>query len=313
MSLKLRPSLEDKIMRKFKIIIPIVGIISVAVGFRIYRILHPVKEEIGETPKILVEVEKVKRGTIRSTVEYSGELRGYNQVDVYSEVPGRLVKYTHEEGDWVRKNETIAILDRAITGLEYKEVKVKAPISGTIGYLYLDRGMSIAVGVPIAMIVELSKVKVRLRIPEVVLPKLKLGMLSEVRVAAYPEEKFKGKVTRLSPVLDPFSKMALCEIVVDNPERKLKPGMLARVEIVLDQAVDIPVIPEEAVVERGGKHYVFKVENSVVHMVPVVLGLYESGLYELKESGIKEGDLIVTEGSMGLDEGFRVEYETEEK
>ncbi len=295
-------------MRKSKVILPVAVVILVAVGFRIYKILHPRGEESGEPPRVLVEVERVKRGTIRSTVKYLGDLKGYNQVNVYSEVPGRLLEYTIEEGDWVKKDETIATLDRAITGLEFKEVKVKAPISGTIGYLYLDRGMSIAMGVPIAMIVKLNQVKVKLRLPEVMLPTLALGMKAEVGVVAYPQEIFTGKVARLSPVLDPFSRMVLCEIVVDNPKKLLKPGMLAKVKIVLDEVTDALLVPEEAVVERAEKHYVFRVDSSVVNMVPVVPGLRESGQCELKENGIKEGDLIVTKGALGLDDGFRVEY-----
>lgn len=300
-------------MGKLKIILPIIAVIAVAVGLRIYRILHLGEEERGNPPKILVEVERVKRGAIRNTVQYLGDLKGYNQVDVYAEVPGRLLRYLVEEGDLVSKDQTVAILDRAITGLDFKEVKVKTPISGTVGYLYLDKGMSIVMGVPIAMIVELSEVKVKLRVPEVVLPKVNLGMGAEVRVAAYPQRTFPGKVIRLSPVLDPFSKMALCEVVVDNPEKTLKPGMFAKVKIVLDEVTDALVIPEEAVVERGGEHYLFLVEDLAVRMTPVVLGIYESGRYQLKENGVKEGDLVVTRGALGLDDGFRVEYEAEGK
>lgn len=300
-------------MGKTKIILPVIAIIAIGLAFRVYRILYPAEEKSQNPPKILVEVERVERGAIQNTVHYMGDVRGYNQADVYAEVPGRLLRYLVEEGAQVSKDQTIAVLDRAITGLDFKEVNVKTPISGTVGYLYLDKGMSIAMGVPIAMIVELSEVKVRLRVPDVVLPKMNLGMEAEVEVAAYPQETFRGKVIRLSPVLDPFSKMALCEIVVDNREKTLKPGMLAKVKIVLDEVTDAPVIPEEAVVERGAEHYVFLVEDSVAHMIPVVLGLFGSGRYELREDGVNEGDLIVTRGALGLDEGFIVEYHSEEK
>jgi len=300
-------------MSALKIAILVIGILAAASAYRVYRMFSSGGEESGEPPKILVEVRRIDRGVIRSTLEYSGELRGLSQIDVYPEVPGRLLKYTVQEGEWVRKDQTIAILDRAITGLEFKEVKIKAPISGTIGYLYLDPGMSVAPQIPIAMVVELQRMKVRLRVPEVMLPKLRPGMRAHVRTAAYPDNSFPGKLERLSPVLDPFSKMAVCEVVVDNEENMLKPGMLARVEITSEEVADALLIPQEAVVERGGTSAIFKVEDSHVRMVRVVLGLSQAGLYQLIEGDLHEGDLIVTRGAMALDDGFRVEYGSEDQ
>lgn len=131
------------------------------------------------------------------------------------------------------------------------------------------------------------------------------GLPARVQHYAWKDEKFEGKVARLDPVIDPTTRALKAEVEVINHEGKLRPGMFVEVTIIKEQRKDVPCIPREAVVNRGGKWVVFVLSGQRVNKKEVVLGLGDDNIVEIR-SGLSEGERVVTRGLETLDDQARV-------
>ena len=127
-----------------------------------------------------------------------------------------------------------------------------------------------------------------------------------VRVRSYSSPlTFEGRVLRIAPAIDPTSRTFRVEVLVDNPERRLRPGMFVRAEIVLERADEVLVVPTDAVVNRGGKWVVFVVEAQRAKIREIEPGLVSDELVEIKE-GLNPGEKVVITGQDTLQDGARV-------
>ena len=120
----------------------------------------------------------------------------------------------------------------------------------------------------------------------------KAGLLDRI-------QKFIGKVTKVSPVLDLATRSAPIEITIDNPGHLLKSGMFAKVSLAIDQRLNVPVILKEAVIGKEPDTYVYTVENNKAKTRQVSLGIHEGPLYEVAQ-GLKEGEMVVIMGQQRL-------------
>jgi len=257
---------------------------------------------------IPVAIEEVRSGNLESILSFVGDIKGEDQVTVYSEATGKLSRYLVDEGSWVEKDRVIALVDRAITGMEFEEARVKSPLSGIVGRLYLDKGSTIGLDTPIALIAKMDRVKVEFSIPERDMVKVSKGQDARVKVDAYPDKIFGGNVTRLSPVVDPMTRSAYAEVTLSNPEHKLKPGMFAEISIVVASSREAIVVPKEGILENinSGKSSVFVVQDSIAVRRDVKTGISQGGLVEVK-SGLSLGEKIVITGHHYLKGGEKVE------
>jgi multidrug efflux pump subunit AcrA (membrane-fusion protein) len=81
--------------------------------------------------------------------------------------------------------------------------------------------------------------------------------------------------------------------------------MFSRVKMQIARHTNVILVPQSAIIETGGKKVVYKVNNSIAHKIEVRTGYEQDGKIEVL-AGIKEGDLLVTEGNYGLAHGARV-------
>ncbi len=255
-----------------------------------------------------VAIEEVMSGDLELVLSFVGDIKGEDQVTVYSEATGRLSRYLVDEGNWVEKDQVIALVDRAVTGMEFEEAKVKAPLSGIVGRLYLDKGSTIGLETPVALIARMDRVKVEFSIPEKDMTKVSKGQEARVRVDAYPDRTFEGKVTRLSPVVDAITRSAYAEVILPNSDHRLKPGMFAEIDIVVNSSKGAVVVPKEVILEdlASSSFFVFVVEGGSARKRVIKTGIAEGGLVEIK-SGLSFGEKIVIAGHHYLKGGEKVE------
>lgn len=230
------------------------------------------------------------------------------QVQVFPQVTGKIVKKLVEEGQWIEKGTPLVEIDRDIVGYEFERAKVESPISGTVGKIFLDEGASVAPQVPIALVFKIGSVKVMADVAEKDISKIRRGAIAKVSVDAYSAQTFKGTVTKISPMVDLMSRTASVEITVANPGHKLKPGMFANVELVVGSRKDVAHLPQTAVLEEFGeeKKYAFVIENNKAVRREVKTGLISGDLIEIK-TGIEPGELVVVKGQHYLKENEEVE------
>ncbi len=294
-----------------KVIWIIVIVLILGIGYRVITRKEMVNRKTGDDVSeafVPVAIEEVKSGDLELVLSFVGDIKGEDQVTVYSEATGRLSRYLVEEGGWVKKDQVIALVDRAITGMEFEEAKVKSPLSGTVGRLYLDKGSTIGLETPIALIARMDRVRVEFSIPEKDMVKVSKDQEAKVRVDAYPDRTFNGKVTRLSPVVDPFTRSAFADVTLSNPRHMLKPGMFAEIDIVVDSSKGTIVVPREVILEdlNTGSSFVFVVEGGTAVKRDIEIGISQEGLVEVK-SGLSFGEKMIVSGQHYLKDGEKVE------
>lgn len=147
--------------------------------------------------------------------------------------------------------------------------------SGFIGERYVDEGALLSPNSPVVSVVGIDQVIVRTTIIERDYGRIANDQAATVRVDAFADEAFAGRVARIAPVLDEASRMAQMEVEVDNAGRKLKPGMFAKVSVVLSQNENAQIVPSKAIVGQNGTSSVFLVdaEKKTARHVKVQTGI----------------------------------------
>jgi len=285
-------------------------VVLIIIGWRIGSVVQKrtkfLTEEITEK-KVAVKVVSPKIGRIAKSLKFPGTVKGKNQVQVFSDVPGRLLKYTVIEGQHIKRNETICLIDRSLPGMEYEPAKVRSPISGVVLRLLLDQGITVAPSVPVAIVADSRKLVVAINVGEKFLPQIKKGMRVTVMVDQYPERKISARVLRISPFVEPMSRSAYCEVAINNPEG-ITIGSFANVFIYIEEKTNTLLLPRNAIIEdlMKGEDYCFIVENSKAKKIPIEVGINNEDTIEVL-SDLPLETKIVTLGKEYLKEGASVE------
>jgi membrane fusion protein, multidrug efflux system len=249
---------------------------------------------------------------IKEILAYTGDVKAQDEAVIYPKVNGKIIEKLKEDGSHVNKGDIIAYIDRDEVGFEFNKAPVESPLTGTIGRVYVDRGTNVGLQSPIALVVNMDKVKIELDIPGKYLPRVVQGQIAEVNVDAYPAEVFIGKVSRISPVVDLDTRTAPIEIMIDNPEHYFKPGMFARVRLILNERKAVPVILKEAILGKGLDTYVYIADKGIAHKRDVKLGIRQGAYFEITE-GLEEGELVVVMGQQRLYDEAKVSLEGDEQ
>ena len=284
---------------KFKIIIlPLMIVVFLCSG------CQPKEKEVLQEI-IPVKISKVVLQQLDETIDYVGNIQAQNEAVVYPKVSGKIIRKIKEDGSLVKKGEVICYIDRDETGLKFEEAPVESPLSGVVGRFYSSIGENVTTQSSVALVVNMDKVKIELSITEKYLPRIVLGQEALIKVDAWPNEDFIGKVTKISPVLDLTTRSAPIEITLDNPHYRLQSGMFAKVSLILSQHKDVPVVLKEAIIGKTPDTYIYIIENNKAVFRKVTLGLRQGPYYSITD-GLKANDAVVIMGQQRLYDGAQV-------
>ncbi|MFA5090043.1 MAG: efflux RND transporter periplasmic adaptor subunit [Candidatus Omnitrophota bacterium] len=263
-------------------------------------------------PIIPVRVSRVELKDLEETVDYIGNIKAQEEAVIYSKVNGKIIEKVKEDGSLVNKGETVAYIDRDEVGFKFEKAPVESPLAGIIGRVYVDIGENVTTQTPIALVVDMRRVEIDLDIPEKYYSKVALGQKAKVKIDAYPDEEFSGRVTKISPVVDLSTRAAPIEITIDNPEGKLRSGMFSKVSLVLTEHKNVSVILKEAIMGKEPNLYVYVIENQRAVLRRITSGIHQGPYYEVRD-GLREGDLVVIMGQQKLYDGAQVITEEEKE
>ncbi|NWG39614.1 MAG: efflux RND transporter periplasmic adaptor subunit [Hydrogenophilaceae bacterium] len=182
---------------------------------------------------------------------------------------------------------------------------IRAPFTAMAGLRKISPGAYVKKGDDIVELAATDKLNLDVRVPEVYLPRVKIGQPVSVTVDALPGRAYNGNVYAIEPTVDQASRGALVRARIPNPGGQLKPGMFARVTANLGNRPSAIVVPEQAILPKGTRTYIYKVEEGKANLVPVRLGRRSPGQVEVL-SGISSGDTIVVDGLLKLRPGVPV-------
>jgi RND family efflux transporter MFP subunit len=168
----------------------------------------------------------------------------------------------------VRKERSDAARDRA--GLETAEVEVlkaqmnldrstvRAPFTGRIANLKVVPGQFVNVGEELLTVQEMDPIRVDAQVLEGQIASIQPGREADVTFAAFPGEKFRGRIETVNPIVDQQTRTARVSVVVANPRGRILPGMYARVNLAADRLPNRIMVPRAAVLSRDhGRSLVF--------------------------------------------------------
>ena len=266
------------------------------------------KEKVLEV--IPVKVDKVKLQELYESLDYTGDIKAQDEAVIYPKVSGKIIEKVKEDGALINKGEVICYIDRDEVGLKFQKAPVESTLTGILGRVYVDIGENVTANTPVALVVSADKVKIGLDVPEKYLPKIALGQEAQISVDSWEDEKFMGKVTKISPVIDLSTRTAPVEITIVNREFRLKSGMFAKVQLLIEARKNVPVILREAIMGRDPDNYVFVVQNKKAILRKINLGIRQGPYFEVRQ-GLAEGDLVVIMGQQLLSDGVNVEPEVD--
>ncbi|MER2600769.1 MAG: efflux RND transporter periplasmic adaptor subunit [Candidatus Competibacter phosphatis] len=208
-------------------------------------------------------------------------------------------------------DEAKAKLDTARAQQELNRVRlsktvIRAPFDGMIGLRKISPGAYVKPGDDIVALESLGAMKLDFRVPETYLARLAVDQRLTARVDAYPEQSFEGTIYAIEPALDEETRTVLLRARLPNPHNQLRPGLFARVSLILERRENALVVPEQAIVPVGQTTFVYRVVDGKAVMTPVKLGLRRPGLVEILE-GLSAGDLVVTDGQLKIRDGAAVQ------
>jgi membrane fusion protein (multidrug efflux system) len=183
--------------------------------------------------------------------------------------------------------------------------RVEAAFDGVVGPRRVSPGQYVDAGTQLGTLVDDATVKIRCAIPERGLARVRLGQEARLRVNAYPDRPFRARVELIHPEVDETTRTGEVRLVADNPEGLLRPGMFARVEIVVDAREDALVIPEEALIASLDAFSVYAVVEGRARLRPVTVGVRMPGRVEVL-AGLDPDTEVVLRGIQKVLDGVRV-------
>jgi membrane fusion protein, multidrug efflux system len=201
-------------------------------------------------------------------------------------------------------------MDKAAAKQQQDEVllsktTISAPFTGVVGLRQISPGAYVKAGDDVVRLENLSTVKLDFRVPEMYLSQIKPGQGLTIRVDAYPNDTFQGKIYALEPAVDEKTRTVVVRALIPNLQNKLRPGMFARVNVLLSTRPNAVVIPEQAIWPQGRDTFVYRVVDGKAVLTKVELGVRHPGEVEVLK-GLSANDVVVTDGQMKLKDGAPV-------
>lgn len=186
-----------------------------------------------------------------------------------------------------------------------EDTVIRAPFAGTIGLRQVSVGAFVQPGAELVTLDRIDRVRLRFTLPEGALGQVRVGAPVEVRTPAFADRAFRGRVTAFAGRLDPSLRTLTAEAELPNPQRLLRPGMLADLRVVTATVPDAVTVPPIAVQVRGAVQFVYRIVEGCALRAEVALGQRERERVEIVR-GLRAGDIVATEGFDNLSGGSPV-------
>lgn len=192
----------------------------------------------------------------------------------------------------------------AVAQLSYSQLR--SPINGFVTERTVYEGDIAPAGTPLLVVMDTSRVILRLHMPQAQAAQLRVGDPATLSVPGIPGA-VPAKVSIISPALDPSSTTVEVWLQADNPHHNLTPGASVSASIVVRKVPDALVVPESAILvgDNGEKSVMVVGPDSLAYTKPVTTGIRDGDLVQIL-SGLKAGDQVIVSGGYGLPDKTKV-------
>jgi membrane fusion protein (multidrug efflux system) len=195
--------------------------------------------------------------------------------------------------------------DLAIAEVLLERCYLRSSIPGIVNELPAQKGLYLAVGDPVATVLDIERLKVTVGIPEADVVAVRKINRFEVTIEALGNKEITGTKYFLAVAPESQAQVYRLELEVENKSEEILPGMFARVEIIKQEFPDAISIPLYAVISRDNKHYVYLEEDNVAKLQEVKLGILDGWQIQITE-GLRPGEKVIVVGQRSVDEGQKL-------
>jgi HlyD family secretion protein len=176
-----------------------------------------------------------------------------------------------------------------------KMAKIIAPFNGTITQVDAKVGDEVKAGIASFRVDDLSRLLVKVEIPEVDVNRVMVGQRVELTFDAILGSKYTGTVTEVEPVGTDNQGVVNFTVTIElkDGDGEVRPGMTAAVNIVVSEIKGVLIVPNRAVSKRSGTYMVFIMKNNQVTEIPVEIGSSSDIETEITRGDLKEGDMVI--------------------
>ena len=267
----------------------------------------------GRIDKIYVEVgDRVNKGKVlvqmnenslkQSKAQLDNLKASFKRIDELYKVGGC------SKSDWDAMKTQLDVAQTTYDNL-MENTQLVSPISGVITQRNYDSG-DLFGGLPVVQVQQITPVKMNINLSENVFKKVKVGTPVSIKVDAYGDEEFYGKVSLIYPTMDGSTHTFPVEVQLANTDSRVRPGMYARVTINFGTEKHV-VVPDEAIFRQqgSGNRYVYVYKDGKVSFNQVEIGRHLDNAYELLTGNVQDGDMVATTGLARLKDGLEVNVE----
>jgi membrane fusion protein (multidrug efflux system) len=189
-------------------------------------------------------------------------------------------------------------------------LRITAPLTGVITERNASPGALVGPGgqsaVPLFRLKQLSRLRLRIAVPEAYVGDIQAGSPVQFNVRTFPGQNFTGKIDRVAGNVTPGTRAETVEIDIANPGEKLKPGMFASANIPIKSPKSSLYVPKSAVVSTSERTYVIRVVGGKTELVDVQKGDENAGQVQIF-GALKAGDVVLKAGNEEIGKGEPVQ------
>ena len=198
-----------------------------------------------------------------------------------------------------------ALLNKELSKISLNKSLIKSPMKGTVKTRFVKVGEFVRKGDRLAEILEIDRILIKVNIPEQEILQIIIGQKVDIVLYIFENKKIEGQVKKIGLEADASNRTFPVEIEVDNLERKLRPGMLARVTFTQRVDQDQVVVPRHTIMERDRGRIVYVVDNGKAFQREVSIGISQQENVQILK-GLSKGEQLVVEGHTKLTDGVEI-------
>jgi len=264
------------------------------------------------------EGQAVKEGQLIATIEVSALKAALDHAQASFDLADKLYQrrkllsernvIAKEELDRSLNERTLALSNLRRAKVEYKRGFLHSPINGLVNHLHVDVGEFVDRGNPVADLVNVDRIKINVNVPELDVRYLRVGQKTMVSIDAFPGRRLTGSIDFVAYKADPATKTFQVRVLIQNPDRQIRPGMIARVAFLRRIIPDALVVPLFALVDKGGERIIFVEKDGIAYARNVSIGIIEGDRIQITE-GLEAGDHVIVSGQAEVEEGMQVQVQ----
>lgn len=212
---------------------------------------------------------------------------------------------TQKQYDDAKLQYELAIAKVESANRRVKDTYVKAPIQGTINKKYVELGSYLTPGTKMFDIVDVSRLKLAVSVPEAQVINLKVGQSVKVTSNVYPEVNYTGKITFIASKGDATLNYPVEMEIANVSGKALKAGMYGTAQFEMPKMDPAILVARTAFVGGVNSNNVYVMEGEIAKLRKVVAGRIFGDRVEVRE-GLSEGDIVITSGQINLADGSKV-------